>query len=162
MAAVYPRLRSLQALARQTLPRAAPLLLDGAGRCTSGNVYVAVDASRSPGKELVIAVVGYCENLEESEAARVVEDRRRRREAAGLPFVLTLVVATETLLASIRVVRMRRDLRQWLATVVPPHHVRVVALAGRRVAMEHAPVDRTTSRALSAANENPSPPSEAE
>lgn len=105
-------------------------------------VYAAIDATRSPGRELIIDVLAEDEQIGRSAARQTLQARIDHAHRVGLPCVFTAVVPIARVLDSLAArPRKARLVADKLSSDVPASFCVIVAIAGNQVAVERLPVD---------------------
>jgi hypothetical protein len=133
---------ALWRIALSTFPKARAVLRSSFLVRTNA-VYVVVDGSRSPGRELAAIVFAGERGLSEKSALALIDERRVQVARTGIPFVLSAVVACKTLTAILPLLKNpdRRRIAGWLAQPVKGPSLRVVALAGTKSRKELLPLE---------------------
>src|SRR5689334_22527607 len=92
--------RTLRSLARRSLPQAISMI-ESRGLDFGDVVYAVIDATRSPGRELVIEVLAEDQQIGQSAARQTLQARIDRMKSVGLPCVFTAVVPVGRVLESL-------------------------------------------------------------
>lgn len=105
-------------------------------------VYAAIDATRSPGRELIIEVLAEDEQIGHAAARQTLQARIDATHRLGLPCVFTAVVPLERLLASLAgSPRTARRVADTFAGDRSSSSCAIVAIAGDQVAVERLGVE---------------------
>jgi hypothetical protein len=104
-------------------------------------LYVVVDATRSPGREVAVLVIAEQHRMTPTAALAFVDERSERSAKTGLPFIVSSVVGKQVVLSLLPVLQ-RRMLARGLASPKPAFGTMcVVAIAGAKVRLEHLPIE---------------------
>lgn len=139
--------RTLRSLARRSLPRAISMI-ESRQLAFGDVVYAAIDATRSPGRELVIDVLAEEEQIDQSAARQSLRARLDGTRRLGLPCVFTAVIPVDRLLQSLAASpRAARRVADTFFEAQSASFCAIVAIAGDQVAVERLPIDAITNLA---------------
>lgn len=106
-------------------------------------LYVVLDATRTPGREIAALVLAEERKITQSAALLLVDERRERSQERGVPFIVSAMLARRTLQSFLPQLEpvQRRQLARWLANhVSAPTNMPVVAIAGPKIRAETIPL----------------------